>query len=96
VKGMDKVMERMMKAKQMQYEKKMMLERGEPGQMQAKIGKPEPVMAFGRNTDKFKSGFGTEGSKIQRGGVVRQTQPNFGASQQIDVQQIQVQKSISP
>ncbi len=73
VKGMDKVMERMMKAKQLQHERRMMTERGEPGQMQAKIGKPDPVMAFGRNTDKFKSGFGHEGSQIKRGGAARQS-----------------------
>jgi hypothetical protein len=76
----------------------MMTERGIPAQMQAKIGKPEPVMAFGRNTDKFKSGFGHEGSQIKRGGVKQnQTQQiDFAASQEIDVQQIQVQKSRSP
>jgi hypothetical protein len=70
---MDKVMERMMKAKQLQYEKKMMTERGNPAQLSAKLtGKSEPVMAFGRNTDKFKSGFGHEGSQIKRGGAARQ------------------------
>jgi hypothetical protein len=61
-------------------ERRMMLDRGEPAQMKAKLGKAEPVMAFGRNTDKFKSGFGIDGSKIQRGGIVRSDHPNFGAS----------------
>jgi hypothetical protein len=41
-----------------------MTERGMPAQMQASIGKPEPSMAFGSNTNKFKSGFGKEGSQV--------------------------------
>jgi hypothetical protein len=64
VKGMEKVMERMMKAKQLQMEKKMMTERGIPSQIIASLGKPDQSMAFGRNTDKFKSGFGAEGSQV--------------------------------
>jgi hypothetical protein len=60
---MDKVMDRMQKARQQQLEKKMMLERGMPAQLQAQIGKPEPSMNFGSNTNKFKSGFGKDGSQ---------------------------------
>lgn len=40
----------------------MATERGMPSQLAAGLGKPEPSMAFGRNTDKFKSGFGKDGS----------------------------------
>jgi hypothetical protein len=64
VKGMDKIMERMTKARQLLHEKKMMTERGIPSQMQAKIGQPDKSMAIGRNTNKFKSGFGQDGSQI--------------------------------
>lgn len=42
-----------------------MTERGIPSQIIAAFGKPEPVMAFGGNKDKFKSGFGKDGSQIQ-------------------------------
>ena len=35
-----------------------------PAQLQAKEGQPEPIWGFGKNTDKFKSGFGAEGSSI--------------------------------
>lgn len=41
-----------------------MTERGIPSQLVAKIGQPEPVMNFGTNTDKYKSGFGKDGSQI--------------------------------
>lgn len=62
IKGMDKVMDRMMKARQQQLEKKIMTERGMPSQIIASLGKPEPSMAFGSNTNKYKSGFGKDGS----------------------------------
>ena len=64
VKGMDKVMERMRKARESLLEKKLMTERGMPATLRASIGKPEPVMSFGSNTDKHKSAFGTDGSQI--------------------------------
>lgn len=79
VKGMDKIMERMLKAKELQLEKKMMTERGTPAEIRARLGKPEPTMSFTANKDKFKSGFGKEGSAI----VMKRT--DFAASQRIDV-----------
>ena len=36
--------------------------------MQAKEGQPEPIWGFGSNKDKFKSGFGAEGSSIVKKG----------------------------
>ena len=42
----------------------MMTERGMPSQLQSKLVKGEPVMNFGTNTAKFKSGFGVEGSSL--------------------------------
>ena len=62
MKGVDKAVERMNKARQIQFEKKMMTYRGMPSQMMAKEGHPEQVMSFGSHKNKFKSGFGTEGS----------------------------------
>jgi hypothetical protein len=79
---MDKIMERMMKAKELQIEKKMMTERGTPAEIRAKLGKPEPTMNFGSNKDKFKSGFGKDGSAI-----VMQRK-DFSASQRIEVNKI--------
>lgn len=64
IKGVDKVMERLAKARQIQLEKKLMTERGMPSQLVARLGQPEPSMAFGSNKDKFKSGFGIDGSQI--------------------------------
>lgn len=46
----------------------MATERGIPSQMLAKEGQPEPIWGFGSNKDKFKSGFGTEGSGIVKKG----------------------------
>jgi hypothetical protein len=66
VKGMDKVMERMNKARMTQMEKKMVTERGMPSQLFEKVTKGERTMKFGNNTDKFKSGFGKNGSTITR------------------------------
>jgi hypothetical protein len=40
VKGMDKVMERMVKARQLKHERKMGTERGIPSQMNASLGMP--------------------------------------------------------
>lgn len=47
--------------------------------MQAKVGKPEPIMGFGRNTNKFKSVFGMDGAQINAKKL-----PDFAASQKID------------
>jgi len=57
-------MDRMTKAREQQLEKKLMTERGVPSQLREKIGKPEPSMNFGSNTNKFKSGFGKDGSQF--------------------------------
>lgn len=59
-------MDRLNRAREMQLQKKMATERGMPSQLAAGLGKPEPSMAFGRNTDKFKSGFGKDGSQIKK------------------------------
>lgn len=91
VKGMEKVMDRMQKARDMKFTHKMATERGIPAQMMAMQGKEEPPMKFGKHTDKFKSGFGNDGSQI-----VKKSRPptnnyklsnknDFAASQQIDV-----------
>ena len=53
-----------MKAKELHIEKKMMTERGTPAEIKAKLNNPEPILSFGSNTDKFKSGFGKNGAKI--------------------------------
>ena len=66
----------------------MMTERGIPSQMQAKIGKPEPVMAFGKHTNKFQSGFGADGSQINSKKGQKQTKQDFAASQKLEVQQL--------
>jgi hypothetical protein len=50
----------------------MMTERGMPAQLKAKEGQPEPIWGFGSNSDKFKSGFGAEGSNI----VVKSSKDN--------------------
>lgn len=75
---------RMNKARQLQFEKKMMTERGIPAQMIVKQHQPEPIWGFGSNKDKFKSGFGKEGSNI----VVKSNHKDFGASQRIDKAQL--------
>lgn len=72
-----------MKAKELQIEKKMMTERGTPAQIKAQLGQPEPVLNFGRNTDKFKSGFGKDGAKIQH----KKKEQDFSSSQKIDAKQ---------
>lgn len=41
-----------------------MTERGIPNQIKADLGRPEKIMNFGSNTNKFKSVFGKEGSQI--------------------------------
>lgn len=75
IKGNDKQLERMQKARQTQLEKKMATERGMPAQLKAKEGQPEPIWGFGSNKDKFKSGFGAEGSNI----VVKSAKDNSNA-----------------
>ncbi len=64
--------------------------------MLASQGKEDPPMKFGRNTDRFKSGFGNEGSQIikksKQQQQVRETyrvqEKDFAASQKIDVNQL--------
>lgn len=46
IRGMDKVKDRMEKARQQQLEKKLMLERGIPAQLQASVGKLAPQLTF--------------------------------------------------
>lgn len=57
-------MDRMVKARQSQMEKKLMTERGVPSQLIANLGQPEKTMNFTQNTNKFKSAFGVDGSQI--------------------------------
>lgn len=64
IRGVDKVMDRMVKARQTQMEKKIMTERGTPAQIIANLGQPEKTMNFASNTNKFKSAFGVDGSQI--------------------------------
>lgn len=49
-----------------------------------KLGKPEPVMNFGSNTDKFKSGFGKDGAKIQTKSSQKDYGLDFGESQRLN------------
>ncbi len=74
----------MMKARQQQIEKKIMTERGMPSQIIASLGKPEASMAFGSNSNKFKSGFGKDGSQIH----VAKRKYNFADSQRLDSSQL--------
>ena len=85
VRGVDKMVERMNKARQSQVEKKLMTERGMPSQLAASIGKPEQIMSFGCNTNKYKSGFGVDGSQL----IPDKTKTrNFAASQRLDARQL--------
>ena len=61
IRGLDKVRDRMERARQQNYEKKLMLERGMPTQLQ----KPVQPMNMQPQTSKFKSAFGdTDGSQL--------------------------------
>lgn len=64
IRGVDKQMERLQKAREQQFQKKMMTERGMPTQLSQKLTQGEPKMNFGTNTAKFKSGFGVDGSQL--------------------------------
>ena len=79
IKGMEKTMERMQRAREEQMNKKMATERGMPNQLQQRLVQGEPKMYFGSNTDKYKSVFGTEGSQINP-----RAQKDFSASQKIN------------
>jgi hypothetical protein len=69
-----------------------MTERGYPSSLKKKLAKGEQSMAFGRNTDKFKSGFGSEGSQIVN---KRSNKHDFAKSQKINTSQLPKYK-ISP
>ena len=58
------MMDRMQKAREIEFQKKLATERGTPSQIKVRLTEGEPPMAFGKNTDKFKSGFGKDGSAI--------------------------------
>ena len=55
-------MERMARAREEQLNKKMITERGMPAQLQQTLISGEPKMNFASNHDKYKSGFGKDGS----------------------------------
>jgi hypothetical protein len=64
--GMDKVRDRMERARQQQLEKKLMTERGIPAQIAADLGKVSKPLSFQPQTSKFKSAFGDkDGSQIK-------------------------------
>jgi hypothetical protein len=73
-------MDRMVKARQSQMQKKLMTERGVPSQLIAALGKPEPVMNFSSNSSKFKSAFGVDGSQI----IPQKKRNNFNESQRLE------------
>ena len=52
--------------------------------MAASVGKPEPSMNFGSNTDKFKSGFGKDGSQIKKKEGNEYKAKDFVSSQRIN------------
>ncbi|TNV85929.1 hypothetical protein FGO68_gene4527 [Halteria grandinella] len=84
IRGMDKVRDRMEKARQQQLEKKLMTERGMPSQLQAQVGKLAPQLTFQPQTSKFKSAFETREDKRN----FKDSQISFHDSQLIESQQM--------
>ncbi len=70
VKGMERVMDRMNKAKEKDDTKKMWCERGIPAQKMAEVDKPD--MRFTSKPTKFQTAFGHEGSQMGKGDISRQ------------------------
>lgn len=95
VRGLGNVVDRMAKGRQQQLEKKMATERGMPAQLQAKEGQPEPIWGFGKNTDKFKSGFGAEGSSIVKKGTGKYADAQYSSKSQTVAQQRSPGKQVS-
>ena len=87
IKGLDKVRDRMERARQQQQEKRMMTERGMPSQMQQSVGRVQQAMNMQPQTSKFKSAFGLQdGSQINHKQYLKgsQSQISFHDSQNID------------
>ena len=81
IRGVNKTMERLAKARQNQLEKKLMTERGMPSQLMASIGKQEQSFNFSTNHSRFKTAFGKDGAQVSN---KRSRQTGFADSQKID------------